>query len=146
MGDNNKMILLVEDNPDDVDLALRAFRANHIMNEIIVARDGAKALEFLFEEAQNQLPAVVLLDIKLPGINGLEVLRRIRANERTQYLPVVLLTSSREEQDVQNGYASGANSYIVKPVNFDKFIEAAGNLKLYWLLMNESPVSIRKIL
>jgi two-component system, response regulator len=143
-------ILLVEDNPDDEALTLRAFRKNNISNEVIVARDGQEALDILFaagerggpgagEPGARALPQVVLLDLKLPKVDGLEVLRRIRAEERTRILPVVVLTSSREDQDLIAGYSLGANSYVRKPVNFDQFIEAARQLGLYWLLLNEPP-------
>ena len=143
---NEKIILLVEDNPDDVDLTIRAFSKSHILNEVVVARDGAEALDYFFgadsaagcPESRN-LPAVILLDLKLPRIDGLEVLRRLRADERTRLLPVVILTSSREEQDMVKGYNLGANSYIVKPVDFDQFVEAVRQLGLYWLLLNEAP-------
>lgn len=140
----NKVILLVEDNPDDEALTLRALKKNNIGNEVVVARDGVEALDFLFGTGAHagrdagDLPQVVLLDLKLPKIDGLEVLRRIRGDERTRFLPVVILTSSKEEQDVINGYREGANSYVRKPVNFDEFLEAARQLGLYWLLLNES--------
>lgn len=142
---DNKVILLVEDNPDDEALTLRALKKNNIRNEVIVARDGVEALDFLFGTGQHAgrggiLPTVVLLDLKLPKLDGLEVLRRLRADERTQLLPVVILTSSKQEQDVIAGYRLGANSYVRKPVNFDEFLEAARQLGLYWLLLNESPV------
>lgn len=133
-----KTILLVEDNPDDEALTLRALKKNNIMNEVIVARDGAAALDCLFGQP-HALPAVVLLDLKLPKVDGLEVLKAIRQNPATQLLPVVILTSSREEQDLVNGYRLGANSYIRKPVDFVKFIEAVGQLGLYWLVLNEVP-------
>jgi two-component system response regulator len=141
----NKVILLVEDNPDDVELTLRALKKNNIKNEVIVARDGAEALDYLFGAGQYagrdqaDSPTVVLLDLKLPKVDGLEVLRRIRADERTRLLPVVILTSSKEEQDVVNGYRFGCNSYVRKPVNFDEFVEATRQLGLYWLLLNEGP-------
>lgn len=131
-----RTILLVEDSDDDVELTLRAFRKNQIRNEIHVARDGAEALEAL---ASGDLPAVVLLDLKLPKIDGLEVLRRIRATDRTRTLPVVILTSSREESDVLSGYQLGCNSYVRKPVDFGDFLEATRQLGLYWLLLNELP-------
>lgn len=134
---DGKVILLVEDNPDDEALTLRAFRKSHIRNEVIVARDGAQALELLL--VQGMAPQVVLLDLKLPKIDGLEVLRRLRADSRTQLLPVVILTSSKQEQDMVQGYRLGANSYVRKPVDFDKFLEAVNQLGLYWLVMNETP-------
>lgn len=134
---DGKVILLVEDNPDDEALTLRAFRKSHIRNEVIVARDGAQALELLL--VQGVAPQVVLLDLKLPKIDGLEVLRRLRADPRTQLLPVVILTSSKEEQDMVQGYRLGANSYVRKPVDFEKFLEAVNQLGLYWLVMNETP-------
>lgn len=144
----SSFILLVEDNPDDEALTLRAFRKNNIMNEVKVTRDGAEALDFLFatgdhtEREGQRLPQVILLDLNLPKLSGLEVLRRIRNDERTQFLPVVILTSSKEEQDLIEGYRLGANSYVRKPVNFDEFIEAARQLGLYWLLLNEQPPRI----
>ena len=145
MGD--KHILLVEDNPDDEALTIRALRKNNIVNEVIVVRDGAEALEYLFgsgafaERNMSDMPAVILLDLRLPKIDGLEVLQRVRADDRTKMLPVVILTSSKEEQDLINGYRQGANSYVRKPVNFDDFVEAARQLGLYWLILNEPPPS-----
>ena len=142
---SEKHILLVEDNPDDVELTLRAFKKNHIMNSLQVVTDGAEALEYLFGTGKyagrdtSRQPTVILLDLKLPKVDGLEVLKAIRADERTKLLPVVVLTSSKEEMDIMNVYASGANSYIRKPVEFEKFIEAVGQLGLYWLLLNERP-------
>lgn len=142
---NDKFILLVEDNPDDEALTLRSLHKNNIMNEVIVARDGAEALDYLFATGTHagrdtrRMPTVVLLDLKLPKVDGLEVLRRIRSDERTKLLPVVILTSSKEEQDVVNGYRLGTNSYIRKPVDFNQFVEAVGQLGLYWLLLNEPP-------
>lgn len=138
-------ILLVEDNPDDVELTLRAFRKNNIGNKIEVARDGAEALDYLFGTGTHSgrdpsvMPEVILLDLKLPKIDGLEVLRRLRADERTNLLPVVILTSSKEEKDLINGYKLGANSYVRKPVDFDQFIKAVQQLGLYWLVLNEPP-------
>lgn len=142
---HEKTILLVEDNPDDEALTLHALDSNKIGNRVAVARNGAEALDYLFCTGAHagrdpaQLPTVVLLDIKLPKIDGLEVLRRIRADERTRLLPVVLLTSSDEEEDRLRGYALGANSYVRKPVDFDNFVQAAGQLGLYWLLLNQPP-------
>lgn len=138
-----KPILLVEDNADDEALTLRAFGRNNIRNEIIVVRDGAAALEYLFGTGAHEgrdpseLPQVVLLDLKLPKVDGIEVLKRIRADDRTALLPVVILTSSKEQQDIINGYRFGCNSYVRKPVDFDEFMEAARQLGLYWLLLNE---------
>ncbi|MDD4870888.1 MAG: response regulator [Kiritimatiellae bacterium] len=141
----NKIILLVEDNPDDVDLTLRAFKKNNIANSVVIKRDGAEALEYLFgtenqsPQECNPLPAIILLDIKLPKIDGIEVLKRLRANPRTKILPVIILTSSTQEQDIIDSYSFGANSYVRKPVDFDQFIEAVRQLGLYWLLLNELP-------
>jgi two-component system response regulator len=140
----NKMILLVEDNPDDEALTLRTLRKSNIANDVTVARDGAEALDFLFctgayaGRDPHEIPQVVLLDLKLPKIDGLEVFRRIRADERTQLLPVVILTSSREDQDRIKGYKLGANSYVRKPVDFNQFLEAMRQLGLYWLVLNEA--------
>jgi two-component system response regulator len=141
----NRIILLVEDNPDDVELTLRAFRKNDISNKVIVAKDGVEALDYLFGKGMyagrdvNDLPVVTLLDLKLPKINGLEVLKAIRENEGTKLMPVVILTSSKQEQDVINGYKLGANSYVHKPVDFKEFVEAIKLLGLYWLIWNEAP-------
>ncbi|MDP2236564.1 MAG: response regulator [Bacteroidales bacterium] len=141
----NKTILLIEDNLDDVELTLHAIRKNRIKNEIAVVNDGAEALDYLFGTGKYSgrdctvLPTVILLDLKLPKVDGLEVLRQIRANEHTKFLPVVILTSSKEEQDIINSYSLGANSYVRKPVNFNLFAEAVSHLGLYWLLLNEGP-------
>jgi CheY-like chemotaxis protein len=140
-----KTILLVEDDRDDEELTLRALRRSNIRNEVIIARDGAQALEILFGEGKfldheiDLLPAVVLLDLKLPKVSGIEVLRRIRSEPRTRRLPVVVLTSSRQERDRDEVYELGANSYICKPVDFEKFSEAIGRLGMYWVLLNELP-------
>jgi len=142
---NDKMILLVEDNPDDEALTIRALQKNNIRNKVAITRDGAEALDFLFCSGAyagrdpNDVPQVILLDLKLPKVDGLEVLRRIRADKRTLLLPVVVLTSSKEEQDLLESYKNGANSYVRKPVNFDQFVEAARQLGLYWLILNEAP-------
>ncbi len=142
-----KVILLVEDNPDDEALTLRALKKNDIRNQVVVARDGAQALEYLFGTGERKegdpevLPELVLLDLKLPRVDGLEVLRRIRADERTRLLPVVILTSSKEQRDLVEGYGYGANSYIRKPVDFGQFVEAVRQLGLYWLVLNETPLA-----
>ena len=140
-----KIILLVEDNADDEVLTRRALKKNNIGNELVVARDGAEALDYLFGMGVYEgrdlsvMPQVILLDLKLPKVDGLEVLRRLRADERTKLLPVVILTSSKEQQDLVNGYGYGANSYIRKPVDFAQFLEAVRQLGLYWLVLNETP-------
>ena len=141
----SKMILLVEDNADDEELTLRALKKNHIGNKVFIVRDGAEALDFLFctgiyaDRDPHEMPQVTLLDLKLPKVDGLEVLRRIRADPRTHTLPVVILTSSNEEKDVVDGYKLGANSYVRKPVDFNEFLEAARQLGLYWLVLNNLP-------
>ena len=145
MAEKPVEILLVEDNPDDVELTLRALQRNKVTNHIEVARDGAEALEFIFATGAhadrdiNNGPKVILLDLKLPRVDGLEVLRRIKSDQRTKNLPVVVLTSSRETRDVADAYALGVNSYIVKPVDFEQFADAVRELGLYWLLLNEPP-------
>lgn len=139
------LILLVEDNEDDIMLTERAIKKNRITNKLVIARDGNEALDFLFcrgeYEGRNssELPIVVLLDLKLPKVDGLEVLKAIRSDERTRLLPVIILTSSKEEQDIISCYTSGANSYIRKPVDFNQFIDAIQSLHLYWVILNESP-------
>jgi two-component system, response regulator len=146
----DKTIFLVEDNPSDVDLTRRAFEKNHISNELVVAEDGQEALDYLFGTddhpgavGSGKLPAVILLDLKLPKVDGLEVLKRIRADERTRRTPVVILTSSKEEQDVAKSYDNGANSYIRKPVDFSRFAEAVSHLRLYWVVLNEQPPKVK---
>ncbi|MEH2208624.1 MAG: response regulator [Nostoc sp.] len=142
------MILLVEDNPDDEALTLRALKKNNILNEVVVARDGVEALDYLFgkgvyaDRDMNVMPNLILLDLKLPKMDGLEVLRQLRTDDRTKILPVVILTSSKEEQDLINGYSLGANSYVRKPVDFSQFSEAVRQLGLYWFVLNESPPRI----
>jgi two-component system response regulator len=142
---DDKVILLVEDNPDDEALTLRALRKANVRNEVVVARDGVEALDYLFATGPHTgrdtsvLPQVVLLDLKLPRLDGLEVLRRLRADPRTKVLPVVILTSSNEEEDRVAGYELGANSYVRKPVDFGHFAEAVRQLGLYWLLLNQPP-------
>jgi two-component system, response regulator len=138
-----KLILVVEDNPDDEELTLRALRQGKVANEIMVVRDGAEALEFLFGTGKHQgrdvsrLPSVVLLDLKLPKLSGLEVLQRLRADERTRLMPIVVLTSSSEDEDMLKSYQHGANSYVRKPVEFSAFVAAVGQLGVYWSLINE---------
>ena len=142
---NHRMILLVEDNPDDEALTLRALKKNKIANQIIVARDGAEALDYMFGTGSyagrnlEEMPEVILLDLKLPKVDGLEVLRRIRSNPKTRMVPVVILTSSKEDQDLIQAYSIGVNSYVRKPVDFNEFVEAIGQLGLYWLVLNEAP-------
>jgi CheY-like chemotaxis protein len=141
----DKIILLVEDNLDDVELSIRALKKNNIMNEVVVAHDGVEALDYIFGRGKyagrdlKNRPALVLLDLNLPKVSGLEVLESIRGDERTKLLPVVILTSSKEEKDLIRGYQLGANSYIRKPVDFIQFTEAVRQLGLYWLVLNELP-------
>ncbi|KAF0159419.1 MAG: response regulator receiver [Syntrophaceae bacterium] len=142
---DNKIILLVEDNPDDVELTLRAFKQNNIFNKVIVAKDGVEGLDYLLgrgiyaKRDVTDLPVVTLLDLKLPKIDGMEVLKTIRQNEATRLLPVIILTSSSQEADLVNGYKLGANSYVRKPVDFNQFVEAIKSLGLFWLIWNEPP-------
>jgi len=144
---DGQVILLVEDNPDDEALTLRALKKNSIANKVVVAHDGVEAVDYLFGTGLYQgrdpgdLPQIVLLDLKLPKMDGFEVLKRLRADIRTQLLPVVILTSSREQQDLVQGYGLGANSYVRKPVDFEQFVEATKQLALYWLVLNERPPS-----
>ncbi|MFZ2958150.1 MAG: response regulator [Candidatus Ozemobacteraceae bacterium] len=146
---DSKMILLIEDNSSDIDLTKRALEKSHITNELVVLEDGEEALNFLFGSdvqpgaVQNRLPTLILLDLKLPKVDGLDVLRRIRSSELTKRLPVVILTSSKEEDDVAASYDLGVNSYIRKPVDFLQFIQAIQNLGLYWLVLNEPPPKVR---
>ena len=142
---NEVEVLLVEDNPRDVELTLRALKKHNLANRVHVIKDGAEALDYLFAGGAYEgrdignTPKVILLDLKLPKVDGLEVLREVKADERTKTIPVVVLTSSREEKDMVESYKLGVNSYIVKPVDFNKFVDAVGDLGLYWLLMNEVP-------
>ena len=142
---NEVEILLVEDNPNDVELTLRALKKHNITNKVHVVKDGAEALEFLFATGAyagrdiNYHPKVILLDLKLPKVDGLEVLRKIKSDERTKVIPVVVLTSSKEERDLVESYRLGANSYITKPVDFESFVKAVSEMGLYWLLLNQPP-------
>jgi len=142
---SDKMILLVEDNPDDEELTLRALRQAKVANDIVVARDGAEAVEFVFGEGRHagrdtsKMPAVILLDLKLPKLSGLDVLQRLRADERTRLVPIVVLTSSSEDEDMLKSYRSGANSYVRKPVEFGAFVNAVSQLGVYWVLLNQPP-------
>jgi two-component system response regulator len=142
---NGKTILLVEDNQDDEELALLAFKKGQVLNDVVVARDGVEALDYLFATGAyagrdvGTLPQMMLLDLKLPKLDGLEVLKRVRADPRTRRLPVVILTSSREDEDLLRGYDFGANSYVRKPVDFNQFVEAVRQLQMYWLVLNEPP-------
>jgi two-component system, response regulator len=145
MTANTVEILLVEDNPNDAELTMRAFQKNKLANHVHIVRDGAEALDFLFCNGSyaarkiEQTPRVILLDLKLPKVDGIEVLRRVKGDPRTRTIPVVVLTSSREERDVVESYRLGVNSYIVKPVDFEQFIEAVRQLGLYWILLNQPP-------
>jgi CheY-like chemotaxis protein len=138
-------ILYIEDNPNDIELTLHAFKKNHLANDILIARDGEEALDLLFGKARSgdgdlyNIPRVILLDLKLPKVDGLEVLKTVKSDPRTKAIPVVVLTSSREEKDIIESYRLGVNSYIVKPVDFEKFLEAVKTLGLYWLLINQPP-------
>jgi two-component system response regulator len=146
MNIKDETILLVEDNPDDVELTMRALRKNHIANKVVVAGDGVQALDYLFgtgtyaSRDPRDNPRLILLDLKLPKLDGLQVLARLRTDERTKLVPVVILTSSKEEHDLISGYKCGANSYVRKPVDFNKFVDAVHQIGLYWLLINESPL------
>ncbi len=146
----NRIILLVEDNPDDVELTLRAFKRNNVLNEVVVVHDGVEALDYLFGTGAHAnrdmkiMPSVILLDLNLPLLNGLDVLRRLRTDERLKTIPVVILTTSKEERDLIEGYRLGANSYIRKPVDFAKFSEAIRQIGCYWLMLNEAPPATEK--
>jgi len=146
--DNNQVeIILIEDNPDEADLAIRALKRHHLANNLIHIDDGAEALDFIFcngkyAERKHPQPKLILLDLKLPKVDGLEILRQLKANEKTRPIPVVVLTSSKEEKDIIESYRLGVNSYIVKPVNFESFTKAISDLGFYWLLLNQSPLSI----
>ena len=143
---NGKAIMLVEDNPDDRDLTLRALKKNNIANQVIVAEDGVEALDYLFGTGKydgrdvSEVPLFILLDLKLPKVDGIEVLKKLRADDRTAIIPVVILTSSNEDQDMLRGYKLGANSYVRKPVDFDQFTDTVRQLGMYWLVINESPM------
>jgi len=142
---DNKFILLIEDNKDDIELTIRAFKKNNLKNEIIIIKDGGEAIDYIEKlnevapNEPNKLPTIILLDLKLPKVDGIEILKKIRSSPATKFIPVVILTSSLEEQDLFNGYQFGANSYIRKPVDFNKFLNAVQQLGLYWLLLNETP-------
>jgi two-component system response regulator len=146
---NGKVILLVEDNPDDEELTIRTLKKNNIMNDIVVVRDGSEAIDYLYGKGKylgrdlNIMPVIIMLDIKLPKIGGLEVLKRVRSDEKTKLLPVVILTSSDEERDLIESYMLGANSYVRKPVNFSQFQKEVQQLALYWLLLNNAPPHIK---
>lgn len=145
MLEKKETILLVEDNPDDIELTMRAFKKNKIANELVVARDGIEALDYLFCKGAygkrdiKDVPRLILLDLKLPKMDGLQVLERLRSDGYTKLVPIVILTSSKEEQDLVAGYEHGANSYVRKPINFNDFVDAVRNIGLYWLLINEPP-------
>ena len=142
---NQTTILLIEDNPDDVELTLHAFQKNHMANDVVVANDGAEGLDYLFGTGKyagrdtDDPPALILLDLQLPKIGGLEVLRRVREDERTKRIPVVIMTTSDEEEDIANGYDGGANSYLRKPVDFAEFMNAVKQLEMYWMVLNTPP-------
>lgn len=142
---NSKLILLVEDNPDDEELTRLAFKRNHILNEVVTVRDGAEALDYLFGtgpysgRALSPLPQIILLDLKLPKLSGLEVLQRLRTDPRTRLIPVIVLTSSNEKDDIISSYQLGANSYVRKPIDFQRFVDAVHTMSNYWLLINENP-------
>ena len=142
---NQTTILLIEDNPDDVELTLHAFHKNHMANDVVVASDGAEGLDYLFGTGKyagrdaDDPPALILLDLQLPKIGGLEVLRRVREDERTKRIPVVIMTTSDEEEDIANGYDGGANSYLRKPVDFAEFMNAVKQLEMYWMVLNTPP-------
>jgi two-component system response regulator len=145
MGNNNVRILLAEDNMNDAELTIRALKKNNLANKLMHVKDGAEALDFIFAQGKysdrkvDDLPSVIVLDLKMPKVNGIEVLRRIKSDERTKRIPVVMLTSSKEDPDIQECYLLGVNSYVVKPVEFDKFVKAVSDLGLYWMILNQPP-------
>ncbi len=139
---SNIEILLIEDNPNDAELTLRALKKNHLANKILHLKDGEEAINYLFPEnglSHNAIPKVILLDLKLPKVDGIQILKRLKSDERTKLIPVVVLTSSQEERDIVESYKLGVNSYVTKPVGFEKFINAVSNLGLYWLILNQPP-------
>jgi CheY-like chemotaxis protein len=145
MRDDEVEIVIVEDNPNDAELLVRAFKRHGVANQIVLLKDGVEAMDFLFSEGAyadrpHNNPKVMILDLKLPKVNGIEVLRRIKADERTKTVPVVVLTSSREDRDLKDAYESGVNSYVTKPIKFDEFSKVVSDLKMYWLLVNKAPV------
>jgi two-component system response regulator len=145
MGNNNVRILLAEDNMNDAELTIRALKKNNLANKLMHVKDGAEALDFIFAQGKysdrkvDDLPSVIVLDLKMPKVNGIEVLRKIKSDERTKRIPVVMLTSSKEDPDIQECYLLGVNSYVVKPVEFDKFVKAVSDLGLYWMILNQPP-------
>lgn len=132
-------VLLIEDNPDDAELTIRVLKKNNLANNLVHLHDGEEALEFLFAEGNNNIPKIILLDLKMPKVDGIEVLRRIKSDEQKKIIPVVILTSSKEERDIIESYNLGVNAYVVKPVEFEKFVEAVANLGLFWLILNQPP-------
>jgi two-component system response regulator len=145
MNNNNVQILLAEDNMNDAEITIRALKKNNLANKLIHVKDGAEALDFVFAQGKysdrkaDDMPSVIVLDLKMPKVNGIEVLRRIKSDERTKKIPVVVLTSSKEDPDIQECYRLGVNSYVVKPVEFDQFVKAVSNFGLYWMILNQPP-------